>query len=249
MKFINKFKSYNFNSRKNSNIKFIILHYTALKNTDEAIKFLCSKKNAVSSHYLVSQNGLIYNLVSDSKRAWHAGVSKWNDDEDLNSQSIGIELDFSYKYQNNIYSKKMLISLKHLIIFLKKKHKIKSKNILGHSDIAPFRKKDPGPKFPWKLFAYKNIIFYPKTNSILDLISLEKWFKINGFSSRKNISLFILTYIGYDANLTKKNKKLFKKIIVAYQCRYIQSNITGKNDDITFKHLLRHYISLVLTKT
>ncbi len=249
MKFINKFKSYNFNSRKNSKIKFIILHYTALKNANEAIKFLCCKKNCVSCHYLISQDGSIYNLVTDSKRAWHAGVSKWNEEEDLNSQSIGIELDFSYKYKNNFYSKKMLISLKHLIIFLKKKYKIKSKNILGHSDIAPFRKKDPGPNFPWKLFGHKNLIFYPEKKTLFDLSSLEKWFITNGFSSRKKISLFILTYIGYDANYTEKNLLLFRKLIIAYQAKYLQSHITGKIDDFTFKHLMRHYLSLVLTKT
>ena len=94
MKYIHKFKSLNFNKRKSKEIKFIIIHYTALKSISESIKYLCEKNNKVSSHYIISKKGEIYNLVSEKKRAWHAGASYWNGLKDINSSSIGIELDY-----------------------------------------------------------------------------------------------------------------------------------------------------------
>ena len=115
MKLIHNFKSPNFNRRKYNKIEFIIIHYTALKTVNESIKFLCNKKNKVSSHYLISQNGEIYNLVSEKYRAWHAGVSYWASKTDINSISIGIELDFSPNYKNNIYGTKLINSLIRLL--------------------------------------------------------------------------------------------------------------------------------------
>ena len=84
MKYISKYKSPNYNSRNNSKIKFIIIHYTALKNTTEAISILCNKRKKVSSHYLISTNGTVYNLVNDKFRAWHAGESFWQNFTDIN---------------------------------------------------------------------------------------------------------------------------------------------------------------------
>ena len=94
MKLIHNFKSPNFNERKSNNIKVIVIHYTALDSISNSLKHLCSKKNKVSSHYLISQSGKIYSLVSEKKRAWHAGKSYWKGVTDINSISIGIELDY-----------------------------------------------------------------------------------------------------------------------------------------------------------
>ena len=85
MKLINKYKSKNFNKRKTKQIIFIIIHYTALKSCNDAIEYLCNSKNKVSSHYVISQNGKIFNLVNEKMRAWHAGLSNWNDHIDINS--------------------------------------------------------------------------------------------------------------------------------------------------------------------
>ena len=120
MKLIHKFKSPNFDKRKNSKILFIIILYTALKNYREAISYLSDPKNKVSSHYLISQTGAIFNLVSEKNRAWHAGISYWDGITDLNSTSIGIELDFSNYKKNKNYSKKMINSLVKLLIILQK---------------------------------------------------------------------------------------------------------------------------------
>ena len=122
MKYITKYKSPNYNSRNKSKIKLIIIHYTALRNTKEAITYLCTKEKKVSAHYLISQNGLIYNLVNEKFRAWHAGQSYWQDVFDINSFSVGIELDYNPNGKNNKFSYKMISSLKKLILKIKNKY-------------------------------------------------------------------------------------------------------------------------------
>ena len=104
MKYITKYKSPNYNSRNNSKIQLIIIHYAALKNTLDAVSYLCKKEKKVSSHYLISQNGCVYNLVDDKFRAWHAGQAFWQEIIDINSVSIGIELDYNPKGKNNKYN-------------------------------------------------------------------------------------------------------------------------------------------------
>ena len=120
MKLIHKFKSPNFNKRQSKKIKYLIIHYTALKDCSESLKYLCNRSKKVSSHYLISQQGDIYNLVSEKMRAWHAGISYWKSETDINSASIGIELDYSPNHTNNTYKKKMIKSLISLIKMLKK---------------------------------------------------------------------------------------------------------------------------------
>ena len=176
MKLIHKFKSLNFDKRKNKQISYLILHYTALPSIDESIKHLCTKKNKVSSHYLISQGGKIYALVNEIHRAWHAGQSEWLSENDLNSNSIGIELDFSPRHKNNKFTKLQLSSLILLISFLKKKYMIDKKNILGHSDIAPYRKIDPGISFPWRKLNNLNLAYSPKRQKVLELHKVKNWF-------------------------------------------------------------------------
>ena len=247
MKLIKKFKSSNFDKRNGSKISFIIIHYTALKNYKEAITYLMNPFNKVSSHFLISQTGEIYNLVNIKNRAWHAGISYWNGCKDLNSLSIGIELDYSNNISNNKYSKKMINSLIKLIKSLIKKYNIDPSNVLGHSDIAPFRKSDPGRNFPWKKLYETKIAFDPNYNYINNEF-FKRWFYKNKLKTTKKISQFILGYIGYDVVGSKKNKKLEKKIIIAYQSHYIQKNITGIIDEVTFKFLIKHFSNKLLTK-
>ncbi len=248
MKFINKFKSPNFNSRNNSRIKFIIIHYTALKNSKTAIHFLCDRKNKVSSHFLISQNGSIYNLVEVKKRAWHAGNSSWINYKNINSYSIGIELDFSYEFKNNTYNSRMIVSLKKLLKYLIREYNLKNINILGHSDVAPFRKTDPGPNFPWYKLSLSNLVFYPSLKYEIYIPIFKSWFKKNNFENNKTKCIFILCCVGYDIKSAQKNKSKLKKILLAYQMHFIPSNISGRFDKITTKYLMRHYLNLILTK-
>ena len=145
MKFI---ESPNFDFKAKRTIKYIIIHYTGMKNQAVAITRLQSKVAKVSCHYLISKSGKIYQMVKDHNVAWHAGKSKWGKDVNLNKNSIGIEL-VNKGYEN--YPKAQIKSLIYLLKKLKIKYKIKPQNLLGHEDIAPKRKVDPGPLFPWSI--------------------------------------------------------------------------------------------------
>ena len=125
-----------------------------MKKEKEAIERLTSMRSKVSSHYLIRYNGEIVIMVPDLYEAWHAGVSSWKNLKSLNKHSIGIEISNpGHEYDYKKFSKKQNQSLKKLSQFLIKRYKIDKKNILGHSDVAPTRKKDPGEKFPWKYLA------------------------------------------------------------------------------------------------
>ncbi len=156
--------------RNKKDIKFIVIHYTGMQSEIESLKRLKDPKSEVSCHYLINRKGQIKQMVTDSRIAWHAGKSKWKKFNNLNSNSIGIELvnrGHEWGYQN--YTKTQIKNLIKLCRNLKKKYKIKSQNFLGHSDIAPLRKVDPGQKFPWKKLSkfslgvwYDNRIFKKK---------------------------------------------------------------------------------------
>ncbi len=142
--------------RKFKQIKFIIFHYTGMRKEKDAIDRLINKKSKVSSHFFIKNNGEILTLVPEQYIAWHAGVSSWKNYKSLNKNSIGIEISNpGHNINYNKFSKKQIQSVSKLSKYLINKYKINSRFILGHSDIAPDRKKDPGEKFPWKYLSKK----------------------------------------------------------------------------------------------
>ena len=247
MKYITKYRSPNYNSRNNSRVQLIIIHYTALKNTLEAISYLCKKEKKVSSHYLISQNGNVYNLVEDKYRAWHAGQAFWHEITDINSISIGIELDYNPKGKNNKFSFKMICSLKKLIRKLQKNYKINKNGILAHSDIAPFRKKDPGKHFPWQSLSSSNLVICLKNLKKNEIKLMEKWFSNYNLKSKKQKTILALSLIGYDTREVYKNDKLFNKLIRAYRNRYLNSKDINNNKSI-YNTLIKHLFNFLLTK-
>ena len=187
MKNIKLIYSINFDkiARSPKDIIYIIFHYTGMTSEKKAIERLTDKKSKVSSHYFIKKNGTIFNMVPEKFVAWHAGVSCWKNHKNLNNKSIGIEIQNSgHKNKYESFSIKQIKSLLLLTKILKKKYNIKSKNFLGHSDISPERKKDPGEKFPWKYLAKHKIgIWYdlPKKDRALRGIEVSK--KKKNFSS------------------------------------------------------------------
>ena len=162
---INYSPNFNIKKRSRSKIKYLIYHYTGMKSENAAIKRLTNLNSKVSCHYLIKINGEIVRMVPDLYVAWHAGISSWKKDVFLNSNSIGIEISnpgHEYGYCNFNY--KQILSVLSLSKKLIKKYKIKKENILGHSDIAPLRKKDPGEKFPWQLLNKKKISLWHNLN-------------------------------------------------------------------------------------
>ena len=215
--------------RKAKQIKFIIFHYTGMKKDSEAIERLTSTKSKVSSHYLIKYNGEIVVMVPDLYEAWHAGVSSWKNYKSLNKNSIGIEIcnpghDLNYKK----FSKKQIQSLKKLSQFLIKKYKINKKNILGHSDIAPIRKKDPGEKFPWKYLAKFGI---GKWHSLSQKTLIKhRGKKISPIDKKSYFNN--LSSIGYFIKSQTKFKKdkFLNLITIAFQRKFRQELINGKID-------------------
>jgi len=250
MKLIHNLKSPNFNERKSNKIELIVIHYTAISSLSESIKYLCSKKNKVSSHYLISKKGEVYSLVSENKRAWHAGQAYWKEKIDINSNSIGIELDYNPSNKNDKFTKNLIISLAQLLDRIIKKYKILPDNILGHSDISPYRKKDPGIHFPWFFFEDKNIVYKIKKfkkNIYLKRL-IDKWFLKNKMISKRNKILFMLNFIGYDVKLAIKNKNYYNQLIISYSYRYkFYKNHKINLNKITYVIEL-HFLNIVLTK-
>ena len=219
----------NFNpiKRKFRDIKFIIFHYTGMKNDRHATKRLTDSKSKVSSHYLIRDDGKIVVLVPDLYIAWHAGVSYWKKYKLLNKNSIGIEIsnpghNLSYKKFSNNQVNSILVLSKFLI----NKYKIKSENILGHSDIAPARKMDPGEKFPWQ-YLFKNKIGFWHD---LDQKFLHKKRAQKTTNKEKKIFIRNLNKIGYSKNLKINQNKYLKIITKAFQRRFRQKMMNGIAD-------------------
>ena len=243
MQFSTKYKSSNFNQRsKKSNIRYIVLHYTAMQSDKEALKYLILPKNKVSCHYLVNKKGQIFNLVNDKFRAWHAGLSFWNGITDMNSYSIGIELDNSghhLDYEN--YTLKQINSLLSLLKILQNKYKIKGDCVLSHSDIAPYRKIDPGQKFPWNKISTNQISKLFSKANINKSLKIEKHFHEKKIKYKKDKIIYMLDKIGYDTSLAKKNNKYYVKLIRAYQMHYNRNNVNGLVDLKTYSIMKNHF--------
>ena len=211
-----------------------------MKSESAAIKKLRDVKSKVSCHYYIKYNGNILQLVPDVYEAWHAGKSVWKNYRLLNKYSIGIEISnpgHQYGYKN--FKKKQILSLKKLLKFLIKKHNIKPNAILGHSDIAPERKKDPGEKFPWYEIAKNNLSLMRNLNS-------KKNTKLRGIKLSKEIEkktfLNNLKKIGYMKIDSINSKKKINLLTKAFQRRFRQDLVNGIIDEECFlisKNLLK----------
>ena len=216
--------NFDLKKRKSKNINFLIFHYTGMKTDRDAIKRLTSIKSKVSSHYFIKKNGEILNLVPDLYTAWHAGISGWKKKRSLNKNSIGIEISnpgHNYNYKN--FTRKQINSVYKLSVNLIKKYKIISENILGHSDIAPSRKKDPGEKFPWKYLSKKKIGYWHDFKQ-RDLLK-NRNLKINKFEKKDFINN--LYKIGYLKSSKIKKTKYLKVLAKAFQRRFRQELVNG----------------------
>lgn len=141
----------------------IILHYTGMETAVQALQRLCDEACEVSVHYVIEKNGKFHQLVDDDKRAWHAGLSYWEGLTDINSASIGIEIvNKGHEFGYEDFPQSQIKSLIGVLEKLTKTYAIPASHILGHSDIAPGRKIDPGEKFPWEMLSHSGFGFWPK---------------------------------------------------------------------------------------
>ena len=228
--------------RKKNQIKFIIFHYTGMKKESAAIRRLTNIQSEVSSHYLIKYSGQIITLVPEPYIAWHAGRSSWKKHTSLNDSSIGIEISNpGHQFNYKDFPKKQINSVLRLSKYLVKKYKIDPKNILGHSDISPERKKDPGERFPWSYLAKNKVsLWYTLKNKTLkDLRN----YKID--NKNKNLFLKNLFKMGYSKKIPKNmNKNKYQTFVIkAFQRRYRQEQVNGRIDEeclLISKELLKN---------
>jgi len=182
----------NFDLRKPN---FVIIHHTAQNSCDQTLRTFTLERTKVSAHYVICKDGTVHHMLNDYLRAWHGGVAKWGNNTDINSSSIGIEID------NNgfePFEPKQIESLLNLLSILKNKYRIPEANFIGHADIAPTRKNDPNINFPWSLLAQKGFgVWYDPSDN---------------FSLPNNLSTpYALALVGYDIKDTTAAILAFKR--------------------------------------
>ncbi|MGZ3765597.1 MAG: N-acetylmuramoyl-L-alanine amidase [Mucilaginibacter sp.] len=189
----------NFNMRKPN---YVIIHFTAQDSAVQTLHTFTIVKTQVSAHYVIGKDGKVYHMLNDYLRAWHAGISKWGSISDMNSCSIGIEIDNN---GSEPFTDAQVKSLLALLGQLKKAYGIPASNFIGHQDIAPLRKPDPGPFFPWKILAQHGFGYW--SDDVLELAP-------DNFDYTTALRL-----IGYDtSNITAA--------VVAFKRHFVQTDIT-----------------------
>lgn len=157
----------NFNARKGGAVpSLVVLHYTAMDSPEAACARLCDPAFEVSAHYLIARNGQILRLVDERQRAWHAGAGTWQGQGDLNSRSVGIELDNPGSHP---FAEPQMAQLEWLLRDILARWSIAPRGVIAHSDLAPTRKSDPGPRFDWTRLARQGLAIAPQAATPGDL--------------------------------------------------------------------------------
>jgi len=193
-------------------VSMLVLHYTGMQDAQSAIDRLRDPAAKVSCHYLVAEDGTVLRMVAEDKRAWHAGKSRWRGIEDVNSASIGIEIvNPGHELGYPPFPEQQIDALIPLVATIKERHGITRGNVVGHSDIAPTRKQDPGELFPWNRFAKLRLALPRPTRNLMDPMWTDAGF------------LIALERFGYDVA-----DKL--AAVVAFQRRFRPELIDGEID-------------------
>lgn len=195
----------------------LVLHYTGMRSGEAAIDRLCDETAKVSAHYVIKEDGSIYNLVPEEKRAWHAGVSYWRGHSNINQRSIGIELvnpghDMGYRPFPDVQMQSVLWLCKDIL----SRHAIPARNVVGHSDVAPTRKEDPGELFNWQLLAQNGIGLWPDDARQMTEDEIE------AFSHPSSVIRHLLEF-GYETTDLPKT-------ITAFQRHFRPNSLTGQWD-------------------
>ena len=190
-------------------VSMIVLHYTGMPDADAALDRLTSPEAKVSAHYCVKEDGEVIQLVDEDKRAWHAGKSYWRGLTDINSASVGIEIvNPGHEFGYRPFPDEQIASVIPLVADIKDRHGITRGNIVGHSDIAPARKEDPGELFPWPALAKRRLALPSPTRDLMDPFWTDAGF------------LLALERFGYDVTDTQK-------AVIAFQRRFRPDLIDG----------------------
>jgi N-acetylmuramoyl-L-alanine amidase len=218
------YRSPNFDERGGFKITALVLHYTGMPTAQDALNRLCDPVAKVSAHYLVDEDGTIYALVDESKRAWHAGKGSWRGISDLNRVSIGIEIvnpghEFGYR-PFLVEQMKAVIALCQDIV---KRRDIEPVNVIAHSDLAPERKEDPGELFDWKLLAENGVGLWPdETKNSGEPLVFEETAASRISALQSDLKLY-----GYGLEVTGNYDELTRKTVIAFQRHFRPELLSG----------------------
>ncbi len=225
----------NFNARQHD-VNLLVLHYTGMENGVAALQRMCDPQASVSAHYMVWEDGRIARLVAEDHRAWHAGVSSWQGDDDLNSRSIGIEVvngghDFpSTDGSLPPYPEAQIDAVVELCLSILSRYPIPATRVVAHSDIAPARKIDPGEHFPWHLLAKAGVGLWPDLPAPLP----EADVLLPGDTGPPIAMLQAqLQQIGYGLVPAGVFDALTGETVRAFQRRWLPERLTGQADALT----------------
>jgi N-acetylmuramoyl-L-alanine amidase len=221
----------NFNERLHR-LDMLVLHYTGMKDGPSALRRLCDPASQVSAHYMVEEDGRVFAIVAEDKRAWQAGRSWWQGDEDLNSRSIGIEIvNGGHEFGLPPFPDRQIDVVIELCKGILSRWPIPQDRIVAHSDIAPDRKEDPGERFPWKRLADAGIGLWPEKPKI------EPWMMHGASSGDGGITVErlqqALAAIGYRIEASGVFDDRTAAVVRAFQRRWRPSRVSGQGDSET----------------
>ena len=216
------YRSPNHDSREGQPISFLVLHYTGMPSGVEALERLCDPDAKVSAHYVVEEDGRIFQLVDEAQRAWHAGKSHWRGVDNVNAHSIGVEIvNPGHEFGYRAFPKQQMDAVMALCKDIRGRYHITPRNVVGHSDVAPDRKEDPGELFPWALLAAQGVGAWP---SIRHAVMPQ--------SAPVDIDMLQAALIeyGYGLRRTRVWDEATKKTVIAFQRHFRPGNICGEWD-------------------
>lgn len=232
----------NFDDRKYK-IDMLVLHYTGMESGQAALARMCDPKAKVSAHYMVWEDGRIHQLVAEDRRAWHAGVSGWQGNDDLNSRSIGIEIvngghDFPLPDGRlPPYPHAQIHALIELCTRLINDYDIPQTRIVGHSDIAPLRKQDPGEHFPWDRLARAGIGIWPDLEGTSSKHVDGTGFASGDSGARVHRMQQFLAAIGYSIEVNGLFDPQTEAVVRAFQRRWLPRRLSGSADPETLRRI------------
>jgi N-acetylmuramoyl-L-alanine amidase len=215
-------------------IDILLLHYTGMQSGSAACNRMCDADAKVSAHYLVYEDGRIDQLVPEALRAWHAGVSAWKGETDINSRSVGIEIvnpghEFGYRDFPEAQIETVIALCRDIL----GRHDIPPERVLAHSDVAPGRKQDPGERFPWRRLAASGIGLWVEPASIAEggaLVPTQRGEDITMLQT-------MLAKLGYAAELTGVYDEATREIVTAFQRHFRPARVDGVADRSTVETL------------
>jgi N-acetylmuramoyl-L-alanine amidase len=217
----------------------IVIHYTGMQFAHDAIQRLCDPRARVSAHYFVVENGSVIQLVQEAKRAWHAGVSSWGGDADINSRSIGIEIcNPGHEFGYPDFPTRQIAAVITLCRSILTRNIIRPENIVAHSDVAPSRKQDPGEKFPWKRMAQSGVGLWveapPDSHDEL---------KPNDSGERITALQRSLAAYGYGLEASGRYDVATREVVTAFQRHFRPQLVDGIADGQT-REILRRLLAV-----